>query len=85
MQVFVFLLQDRMWNFPKKRQRKACTRVEFGPLKIDGHSMVTVLLFLPNTQDMHKITVLSSICKICATLYRSTSIFQTPIGDEKFI
>ena len=38
--------------------------------------------FFPNAQDMHKIIVLSSICKICATLYRSMSIFRTPIGDE---
>ena len=83
MQIFVFLLQDRMCNFSKKiRQRKTCTRVEFGPLKIDGHSMVYCTPFFPNAQDMHKIIVLSLICKICATLYRSMSIFRTPIGDE---
>ena len=83
MQVFVFLLQDRMCNFQKKNGReKTCTRVEFGPLTIDGHSMVTVLPFFSNAQDMHKIIVLSSICKICATLYRSMSIFRKVIGDE---
>ena len=38
--------------------------------------------FFPNAQDMHKIIVLSSICKIYATLYKSMSIFRTPIGDE---
>ena len=31
---------------------------------------------------MHKIIVLSSICKTRATLYRSMSISPTPIGDE---
>ena len=53
MQVFYFLLQDRMCNFSKKiRQRKNCTRVEFEPSKFDGHSMVPVLLFF----SMHKIS-----------------------------
>ena len=56
MQVFAFLLQDRMCNFSKKKTQrnkaeKNLYRVEFGPSKIDGHSMVTVLLFFP----MHKI------------------------------
>ena len=43
--MLVFLLQDRMCNFSKKiRWRKTCARVEFGPSKINGHSMVTLLL-----------------------------------------
>ena len=66
--MLVFLLQDRMCNFSKQiRWRKTCARVELGPSRIDGHSMVAVLP--PNAQDMHKIIVLSSMCKICATLY----------------
>ena len=44
-----------MQFFKKKKnkaEKKTCTRVEFGPSKIDVHSMVTVLFF-PNAQDMH--------------------------------
>ena len=92
MQVFDSLYKTGCAISPKKkiRQRKTCTRVEFEPSKFDGHSMVTWLTksctyctpFFPNAQDMHKIIVLPSICKICATLYRSMSIFRTPIGDE---
>ena len=83
MQVFYSFYKSGCAISPKKkRQRKTCTRVEFEPSKFDGHSMVTVLLFFPNAQDMHKIIVLPSICKICATLYRSMSRFRTPIGDE---
>ena len=83
MQVFVFLLQDRMCNFSKKiRQRKNV--YQSGIWTFEAVMGIAWLLysFFPNVQDMHKIIVLSSICNICATLYRSMSIFRTPIGDE---
>ena len=54
--------------FPKKSGReKTCTRVEFGPSKIDGHSMVTVVLFSQCTwyaQNYNSFLNLQDMCNI---------------------
>ena len=60
--MLVFLLQDRYVQFVRKIMwRKTCARVEFGPPKINGHSIVAVLL-----SPMHK---------ICMKLYRSSFLY----------
>ena len=39
-----------------KAEKKTCSRVEFGPSKIDGHSMGTVLLFSQCTRYVQHYT-----------------------------
>ena len=79
MQVFVFLVQDRMCNFSKKkmRQRKTCTRVEFGPLKIDGHSMVTVLRFSQCTRYAQNYSSFLNLQDMCNVIEVNVNISNT--------
>ena len=58
-----------MQFFQKIKVEKTCARVEFGPSKIEGNSNGYRTSSFPNAQNMHKIIVLSSMCKICTPLY----------------
>ena len=74
-----------MCNFSKKNkaEKKSVPEWNLDLRRLMGIARL-LYSFFPIAQDMHKIIVLSSICKICAsaTLYGSMSIFRTSIGDE---
>ena len=79
MQVFYFLLEDRMCNFSKKkiRWRKTCTREEFDPSKFDGHSMVTVLLFSQCTRYAQNYSSFLNLQDMCNIIQVNVNISNT--------
>ena len=64
-------------SFQKIRWRKTCAIVEFEPSKIDGHSMVIVLLLFPIHKICTKYSSFLNVQNMCNIIQLNVNISNT--------
>ena len=73
-------------QFLKKQGRKeTCTIVEFGPSKIDGHGMVTVLLFSQCTRYAQHYSSFLNLQDVCNIIQVNYQYFEHPLKMKIYL